>query len=65
MRPRLEVELTHELLFRAGLKHFRYDFRSGFTMIYGEKYSFCHFLQKRYQWTDGRMDQRTDRHSLL
>ena len=52
MRPRLAVELTDGQIW-AGLKHFHCDFRSGFTMA--RYIRFCHFLQKRYQQTDGRI----------
>ena len=47
----------------AGLKHFYSHFRSGFTIIYGEKYAFLSLFTKASrtdQRTDGRTDQRTD-----
>ena len=46
-------------IFWAGLKHFHCDFWSGFTMIYGEKYSFLSLFTKALR-TDGPMDQRTN-----
>ena len=63
MRPRPAVELTDEHIFWEGLKHFRCDFWSGLTMIYGEKSSFLSLFTKALPtdgWTDGRMDGRTD-----
>ena len=59
MRPHLAVELTDEHTFWAGLKHFHCHFCSGFTMIYGEKYSFLSLFTKALP-TDGPMDRRTD-----
>jgi len=46
-------------IFWAGLKYFHCDFWSGFTMIYGEKYSFLPFLVRAWP-THGRTDQRTN-----
>ena len=52
-------------------KHFYWDFWSGFTMIYGEKYSFLSLFTKALrtnrrtdQPTDGRTNRRTDRASF-
>ena len=62
LRP--AVELTDEQIFWAGLKHFLCDFRSGFTIVYGEKYAFLSLFTKALRangWTNGR----TDGHSLL
>ena len=45
-------------IFWAGLKHIHCDFGSGFTMIYGEKYSF--FVTFYKSITDGPTDRPTD-----
>ena len=58
MHPRLALELTDEHIFWAGLKH-HCDFRSGFKMIYGEKYAFLSLYKSVTGGpTDGRMDGR-------
>ena len=46
-------------IFWAGLKHFYWDFWSGFTMIYGEKYSFLSLFTKALR-TNGRTNRPTD-----
>ena len=58
---RSAVELTdeREQIFWAGLKHFLCDFRSGFTIVYGEKYAFLSLFTK-VSWTNGRTNGRTD-----
>ena len=62
MRPRLAVELTDEQILRAGLKHFYFHVRSGFTIIYGKNYVFLSLFTKAL-WTDGRKDRWT--HPLI
>ena len=67
MRPRayfqtffLELfELFELLCMWAGLKHFYSHFRSGFTIIYGEKYAFLSLFTKTLR-TDKPTDWRTD-----
>ena len=44
MCPRLVVELMDGQFFCTGLKYFQ----SGFTMIYGKKYSFLSLFTKHY-----------------
>ena len=47
----------------AGLKHIYSHFRSGFTIIYGENYSFLSLFTKALptdRQTNGPMDGRTD-----
>ena len=61
-------ELFELLCIWAGLKHFYSHFRSGFTIIYGENYSFLLLFTKALQ-TDGRndrpIDEQRDGHTLL
>ena len=59
MRPHPVVELTDEHIFWAGLKHFHWDFWSGFTVVFCEKYAFLSLSTKRLR-TNGPTDQWTD-----
>lgn len=60
MHPPLAVKLMNELIFWVRFKTLLSWLWSGFTVIYGKNYAFCHFLQKRYQWTNGWTDRQTD-----
>ena len=56
-------QLTDEQTFWAGLKQFHWDFWSGFTIVYGEKYAFLSLFTKPLrtdQRTDGPTDGRSD-----